>query len=278
MLLSLKTAMAQPLSIELKLEKEEYLVLEPIILIFEITNETDQPLTYTYTQYREKFNLKVKHNGELLKNRGHYFTSDFEQTITLGSKSSYIYYYSITPFYFSNSIQEKRVFLDHLVEGDYTIELEYNFGKDVVEGDDELIVKSNKLKFNVKQATDETEKTQLKKYVQLMTDYKKYDNAASEKKINDIIILDRFSAYSQLAQFRLITKYKAQIKISKYQNLMEKACIDNPNSYLSLLYALTDDAILNKMIISNELKGEMIQNFSKRVKELRNKAKFPKAK
>jgi hypothetical protein len=59
---------------------------------------------------------------------------------------------------------------------------------------------------------------------------------------------------------------------------MEKACIDNPNSYLSLLYALTDDAILNKMIISNELKGEMIQNFSKRVKELRNKAKFPKAK
>lgn len=265
--------LSQPITINIKLDKEEYLTYEPIILLIEIKNETNSKLPYYFDLFNKNFKLQVTFNGEKIKCYEGDVPEGIPRILILDSNSSSYYYYPIiSVFGCTNSLQEKGLFLEHLIAGNYTVELEYNFGKIVLNNNLDLVIKSNILKFKVKDPHNETHRAQLDKYIDLMKDLDNYKNIKLyTKKINKIIKLDEHSPYSILAQYSLANRYKGQGQISEYRKLVKKACNSFPESFVSLTYAMYDKKFLSMMADSEELKGKMIQKLCKKIKESQEK-------
>jgi len=275
MLITQITVFSQPMNLVIKLDKKEYLIYEPIQLLIEITNESNQPVNFVFDHFCSAFKLTVTHNGKIIKCSSS--GAAMIGTMVIGSKEEYIDYFEfLTVFGCTNSKGGIEYNLQHLSKGSYTVELEYNFGKKVLNNGYDLIVKSNKLEFFITEPQERVYKRQIEKYISLMKNPQKYDSETFEKIIDEIIEIDSLSPYSLLAQFRLITRFKALGEKLKRQNRMEKACKSFPNSFVSLSYAMYDKKILDKMANSKEFNGKVIQEYSKKVKDSRAKIKHIK--
>jgi len=257
----------------IKLDKKEYYIYEPIGIIIEITNESSEPISFAYDPFTSNFNLAITYNGKKSNCQGE-SENAFRPIVLESGETYYRSYNMLAPFGCTNSPYEKGLYLDHLMEGDYTIELEYNFGKKILNKED-LKVKSNKLDFVVKKPHNIIHKTQLKKCLDIFRNFKKINIDAFSDAMTEIIELDKYSPYSIFATKCLISRYKFS-KYSKARELMFNFCKDFPNSNLALSFSMNDSEVLEKIINSKELNGKFIQKYSKKIKKANVKIKYVK--
>jgi len=278
-LLTVITTFAQPLSINIKLDKEEYLTYEPIMLLIEIKNETNSPVTFHFDPNIDPFNLIVKYKGSRVECHNGGASESFFPTIILNSRSSAFYYYNMLGLLCcSNSLPHEGMSLEHLIAGDYTVELEYNFGKIIINNTKvNLDLKSNKLKFKVKKPENTVYKTQIGKYISFMNVKNIHNYQNKElfiKKMNEIINLDNHSPYSLLAQYQLIMHDELYGKKSEAIKIKKNLCVNYPESFVSLAGIMYDKKLLSTIVNSQELKGKMIQKLSKKMEESHAKLKY----
>ena len=267
-------------SIKISLDKKEYLEYEPITLLIEITNESSKLQSYVFDVFTNNFRPELYFNGEKVKCRNAVSSEMVMSPIILQGKQSYIHYFHLDKVFGcpNSSKEDRRYRLEHLLAGKYSIAVEYYFGKKHIykEREKHLIVKSNKINFNVKKTERIKYKAQLEKYKLLMKKMRIITSREIEKEIESIIKIEENSPYSLLAQDQLISYYLASAKNDKALSLKEEVCKKFHESFLSLTYAMSDLRLLNHVSKSEGFTGTRIQLLSRKIKRAVEKTRGKK--
>lgn len=256
LLLFYQNLLFSQLSLEIEIDKKEYLIHEPIILLVKIKNNSNKPEKFIFDLFTNRGILNMEHNGITFEctNSGH----DALKPILLEPKSYYYYTYHLISFMgCTNSNYENSPFLEHLTEGVYKLFLEYYFSSSGFNNNSKNVVCSNTLEFNINKPKSSKHITQLNKYKELMIN-QGFKNKIFESNLNDIIKVDPKSPYSILSSYRAISIIKSSGNSNKYEKLMKEFCVNYPGSFISYYYIKSYPKVLDFVLLNANLRNSPI--------------------
>lgn len=259
----------QNLKFNIELEKETYLIQEQITLLIKIDNLTSATQMYNLNLFSKIFKVSIIDEfGNKFTNKILFGNVKLKNTLLAAGQSHYLYY-ELLPFSCTNNEQEQNYIysLGNIKPGYYTIICEYNFKGKIG------TISSNQLDFKVEFPKTTVHKNQYNKYVELVRNSKSLDYAQYDSKVNDIISLDPTSPYSILATKRQINKSNSLGNSSNSKKLMEKICLEHPNSFVSLAFILDHDDIRDKILKTEKIKTTKIKDYGDKIHSSKQKLK-----
>lgn len=257
-------------SLELKLEKKDYLIYEPITLLVKVTNESEVRQGLVLDLYSNHSKIILKYNSQTLKHK--HVSGPSMNPRNLNPHETSYYTYSLISFLgVHNSTNDLSPFLSHLKEGNYQIQIEYYLGENIRDTnlEEDKIIKSNIVDFNITSPSSKDLINQIEEYKKIMINYSNYDRKEFKSALDEVISLNNQSPYALLANESLIKKEWAACESTNYKKLIEKVCQKFPESYVSLEHIISYPDIREKILSIPELKGTSIQVIGENIKNMK---------